>query len=232
MMPRQTHADERELMIGACQHLVTSGVLSLSLHGNISMRIPDTELLLMTGSSLAGVQRHHLAVVDLDNRVVEGEVAPAEHEVIPMHTALYKERPELGSVIHTHSPHATAFAVASEPLPCVAESLARWGVVEQVPVAGWAPRGSEESISNIVDTVRQSARTEALLLQNHGVLVWGTNLNIATRRTIALEEAAHLAVLAQAIGRPRVLDLDEASAAAARREEYLSVGGARHGAST
>ena len=214
---------ERKAVVSAAERLVAGGVLSLSRHGNISARVPGSDMILMTGSSLAGVEGEGLAVLDLDGRVVDGRVAPTEQEIISMHTEFYHQRPEIGCVIHTHSPHATAFAVAGEPLPCAAETMARWGILDPVPVARWAPRGSDEAVANIVTVLEGSPGAEAVLLESHGVLVGGSDPEAATRRTIALEEAAQVTLLARLIGTPRVLTPEQARSAALRREEFLGL---------
>src|SRR5205807_8796291 len=131
--------------------LTQAGVLSASGHGNWSARIPGTDRIVMTGSSLGGLRPEEMAILSLDGEIVEGGLVSSTAEIIRMHTQIYRERPEVGSVVHTHSPWATAFAVAGRPLECFSEALARLGTVEPVPVAGYAPRGSDQAITNIVE---------------------------------------------------------------------------------
>lgn len=216
-----THnAQERSHVLDVARTLVSRQVLSLSLHGNISLRLPDTGRMLMTGSSLAKLTGDDLAVVDFGGTVVEGDVAPTEHEVIHMHTVVYAERPAVGCVVHTHSPFATAFAVAGRPLPVVAESLARWGFTRPIPLAKWAPRGSDDAIANIRAVLRDAEGAGALLLENHGILSWGADASEAMRRTIAIEENAQLAIRAQSLGGAREMSPEMALLAAARRGSY------------
>ncbi len=73
-----------------------------------------------------------------------------------MHTEPYRARPDVGAIIHTHSPHLLAFAMASRPMPCRYEGLLRFGQAEDVPVVPWAPRGSEKSVSSIIDALASS----------------------------------------------------------------------------
>ena len=211
---------ERGLIVETARLLIDRGVLSLSLHGNISVRVPGTEHLVMTGSSLTGLTEQSMAVLSLGGDVIEGELAPAEREVLGMHTGFYAERPDAGAVIHTHSPHATAFAVANTALPVVAESLARWGIDTDIPVAQWAPRGSAESIRFISGTLREHQAAEAVLLGNHGILVSGGDLRASARRTIAIEENAQLALLSAGAGGYQTLSVAQSRAAAARREAF------------
>lgn len=211
---------ERKTIVDTSRLLIDRHVLSLSLHGNISVRVPGTDHLVITGSSLVGLTESAMAVVSLDGEVVEGEMAPAEREVLGMHTGFYAERPRAAALIHTHSPYATAFAVANNKLPVVAESLARWGIETDVPVAQWAPRGSAASIEFIAETLRQHDGAEAVLLGNHGILVSGGDLRASARRTIAIEENAQLAMLSAGIGGYRALSAAQSRAAAARRHEF------------
>ena len=218
-----TQNAERTTVVGLARTLIARQILSRSLHGNISLKAADGERLLMTGSSLTDLSEDDLAVLDLDGGVIDGHVAPSEHEIIRMHTAVYKERPDVGCIIHTHSPYATAFAVAGKTLPVVAESLARWGVTHAIPLATWAPRGSDDAVDFILQALRGSAApAAAVLLENHGVLSWGENADAALRRTIAIEENAQLAVLAASLGGAQEFSPENARLAAARREAFLT----------
>ena len=87
-----------------------------------------------------------------------------------MHTAMYADRPDVGCVLHTHSPYATAYAVAHRPIGCWIEALAMFGLPDGVPVAGYGPRGSDEAVANIRAAVIPGV--PAVLLANHGVLVF------------------------------------------------------------
>lgn len=224
-MSQRLYDEQRGQIVKVARQLIDRHITSKSLHGNISVRVPGTDHLVMTGSQLAGLAEDDLAVIDLDDNVLDGHVAPTEFEVIAMHTAVYRERGGVHCVIHTHSPAASAFAVASRPLPVFAESLARWGVTTETPVAGWAPRGSQESVTNIVDALRTEPAAEAVLLENHGVLVGGEDANQALRRSIALEENAELGILAERLGGARAMTKAQAEAAVARKKQFLDAAG-------
>ena len=81
-----------------------------------------------------------------------------------MHTAMYADRDDVGCVIHTHSPAATAYAVARTPIGCWIEALAMFGLPDGVPVAGYGPRGSDEAVAEIRKAVRPG--NPAVLLAN------------------------------------------------------------------
>ena len=74
--------------------------------------------------------------VGLDGTLLEGELPPIQGAVVAMHTAMYADHPDVGCVLHTHSPYATAYAVARRPIGCWVEALAMFGLAAGVPVAG------------------------------------------------------------------------------------------------
>jgi L-fuculose-phosphate aldolase len=185
---------QREL-VAAGELLFAAGVMSHSGHGNLSARLSGEAMLL---GSLPGLA--DLATVGLDGSEREGQLDPATVEIVPMHGEVYLHRPEVGAVLHTHSPAATAFAVAHRTLPCRYEALLRFGQAADVPVVPWAPRGSKESVTGILDTLDAHPDTRAVLLANHGLLVLGDSPRAAAALVVALEEAAILEVEAAALG--------------------------------
>ncbi len=215
----------RQSVVASAEALVRSGILSASQHGNMSVLMPDEERMLLTsGGGMGGLKGEDLAVLDRGGKLVEGRLAPTAHEIIHMHTIVYQHRPEVRAVLHTHSPFATAFAVASRPIECVAEVMARWMGGAPVPVAKYGPRGSEIAVENIAAVLREHPSCKALLLEHHGVLAWGENAEMAARIAIALEEGAQLALLASALGPLRAMPQDAALSSQARRVEFERIG--------
>ncbi len=190
----------KDQLLRAVDLLDRAGVMSHSGHGNMSVRIPGTEhLLLASTSKFAQLTPEQIALVTFDGAVLEGDLPPATREIVSMHTSVYRLR-DVGAVIHTHSPHVTSFAIASQPLPCVYEALLRFGVTEDIPVAAWAPRGSRESVSNIVEQLQSHPLTPAVLLANHGLLAFGHDPLAAAMVVIAMEEAAESTLEARVLG--------------------------------
>lgn len=145
-------------------------------------------------------------------------MTPVSAEIVHMHTRVYQRRPDVGSVLHTHSPFATAFAVAGRPIECWAEPLVRAGITEPVPVAAYAPRGSDEAVQNIVAAI--GPQTKAVLLANHGVLVFHEDLQMAAQVQFALEEAAQVGLYALSLGGPKIIPPELARSALMRAEEF------------
>jgi L-ribulose-5-phosphate 4-epimerase len=206
-------SDAAEAIVKLAQEILVRGLVGLNKHGNLSMREPGADFIWMTGSSLAGLLPETVMRVGLDGTPLDQGMRGTEEEVIRMHTEVYRARDEVGCVVHTHAPHATAYAVASRTLPCVAESMARQGFVGEVPLAAYAPRGSEASVQAIVGALQDNPESPAVLLEAHGVLVASSDSDVALRQLLALEEAAQLGVLSHALGGPRGLTREEALAA-------------------
>lgn len=197
-----TYDDLRTQMIAAARLLFDTGVMSHSGHANMSVRLPDApERLLMTAhGQVRDLAAEQLAVVTLAGEVIEGDVDASNREIIAMHAAVYRERPEVRAVIHTHSPHVTSFALAHQPLPCRYEALLRFGVADDIPVAAWGPRGSEESIRAIRETLQSHPSVPAMLLANHGLLAFGKDIGATAQLIVAMEEAAEMTLDAVPVG--------------------------------
>jgi ribulose-5-phosphate 4-epimerase/fuculose-1-phosphate aldolase/pimeloyl-ACP methyl ester carboxylesterase len=196
-----SYPQERQSILGAADLLVRSGVLSHSNHGNSSVRLADGQSMLITGaSSLFGQTPETLAVLDLDGNVKEGKLESTSAEIVQMHACVYKARPDVGAVIHTHSPMVSTYAMAHQPMPVHYEGLLRMGVSSAIPVAAWGPRGSRESVTNIEKALAENPNASAVLLANHGLLAWGKDQAAASRLIISLEEAAEMMLRAEHIG--------------------------------
>ncbi len=210
-------------IIEAGHRLVTGGVLSRSLHGNISVRLSDGNHFVLTGGgTLENLKPENLAVLDLDGNLVDGQIGPASNEIINMHAAVYKKRRDVGSVIHTHSTHVTAFALASKPIEPSYEALVRFDFTEAVPVAKYGPRGSARSVSNIVDVV--GPNTKAVLLENHGLLAFGSSIDEVVHSIFILEEAAEMILLADAVGGAKPIPSELIGETRDRRTEFEATG--------
>ena len=186
-------------LVEAARRLFVAGVMSHSGHANLSVRL-DPERFLLTPGFIRDVQPHQLATVSLDGRVLEGELRSVSVEIITMHSLVYRARPQVGAIMHTHSPAATAFAVANRPLPCRTEPMLRFGQAEEVPVVAWGPRGSDVSVRGIAEVLERRPTTAAVLLANHGLLVFGPDTAATGHLVEAIEESAEAEIAAAAIG--------------------------------
>ena len=201
IMTTVRYSTQREQLVEAARRLHEAGVLSHSGHGNMSARLPGPGLMLLTSvSHLANLREEQLVVVTLDGEVVEGTLDPTTREIVGMHSCVYQARSGVQAVIHTHSPRATSFALAHQPLPCAYEAFLRFGITEDVPVAAWAPRGSREAVNFIVEELDRHPSCSALLLANHGLLAFSDDPLSAAQLVIIMEEGAQLTLDAGTIG--------------------------------
>lgn len=156
--------------------------------GNVSARLDGRVLVTPTGVSLGEVTGDSLVPVDLDGGTAEGR--PSSE--LELHLAVYRADEGVGAVVHTHSPAATALALAGEdllPLTTEAEML-----LGRVPLVPYAPPGSPELAEAVAPHVRGNA---AVLLERHGVVAWGSSLREAFHRAELVEETARVLFLAR-----------------------------------
>ena len=195
------HPDVRKRISDSALQLAANSATSFSGHCNLSNRVDGDRLLLTNIEGHARTSTpEDIAYLDLDGNLIEGEMEPGNIEIIRMHAEVYRRYPRIGGVVHTHSPYLLAFAMANTPLECRYEGLLRWGQATEVPVVPWAPRGSEHSVEGILKTLEQHPDTKAVLLGNHGVLVFGADVSEAAHLLIILEEAAQGELNAKPIG--------------------------------
>lgn len=192
----------RGAIVEAAQALFRNNVMSPTGHANLSGRVSSDEMLLTVDGMVRDLSPDRMARVRLDGTVLSGALDPTNAEIVAMHGEVYRVRPAVGGIIHTHSPNLLAFAMANRPLPCRYEALLRFGQAEEVPVVPWAPRGSERSVGGIVEAMSEHPSTQAVILGNHGVLVFGRSPQAAAALVTVLEEAAEGELAASHLGEP------------------------------
>lgn len=189
----------RQTLLDAAATLHQRGLLFLGAHANLSAREGD-HILITKGGSVANLALEDVGVMPLEPDTESLKtMAPAYREIVDMHTRVYQTRPDIKALIHCHPRHATAFALAGREIPPVYEPMLRFGLSKGVPVVGWAPRGSKQSVDGIINAMSDHM-IPAVLLANHGVLVGGETVDQAVQRLINLEEAAELITRARSLG--------------------------------
>jgi L-ribulose-5-phosphate 4-epimerase len=210
-------------VVDIAARVVASGAISANGHGNVSVRVPGAQEMYFTaGSSLRGHPLSAVVRVGLDGTLLEGDLPPIQGAVVAMHTAMYADHPDVGCVLHTHSPYATAYAVARRPIACWVEAMAMFGLATGVPVAGYGPRGSAEAVANIRSAVTPGV--PAVLLANHGVLVFHRTPELAILVGSVVEEAAQAGINAAGLGGPVEIETDFRAAALQRAMAFDSQG--------
>jgi L-ribulose-5-phosphate 4-epimerase len=189
--------------------LVTAGLVAWT-SGNISARVPGTELMVIkpSGVSYPDLTPESMVVCDLDGQVVEGSLSPSSDTAT--HAYVYRHLPEVGGVVHTHSPYATAWAAVGEPIPCVITAMAdEFG--GEIPVGPFALIGSDEIGRGIVSTLA-GHRSPAILMRSHGVFTVGPTARAAVKAAVMCEDVARTVHLARALGTPDSLPPDQVDA--------------------
>jgi len=215
--------DLAEQVADIAQRVVASGAISANGHGNVSIRVPGAEEMYFTaGPSLRGHPASAVVRVGLDGTLIEGDLPPIQGAVVAMHTAMYQDHADVGCVLHTHSPYATAYAVARRRIECWIEAMAMFGLAEGVPVASYGPRGSAQAVANIRQAA--TAGVPAVLLANHGVLVFNRTPELAILVGGVVEEAAQAGLGAAGLGGPVEIPADLRAAALQRAMAFDSRG--------
>jgi L-ribulose-5-phosphate 4-epimerase len=166
--------------------------------GNVSARDPETGLVAIKPSGIRydDLKPEHLVVVDLNGRVVEGILKPSSDTA--SHLYIYRHRPDVRGVVHTHSPYATAFAALGRPIPVYLTAQAdEFG--GPIPCGPFALIGGEEIGRVVVEAIGSSP---AILLRNHGVFTIGSTAESAVKAAVMVEDVARTVWLALQIGRP------------------------------
>ena len=150
------------------------------------------------------IKAEHICVCDLDGNLVEdnGFLPTVE---LPMHLAIYRARPEINAIVHSHPLYSSAFAATGEVLPFL---LAESGIFlgGSVPCAEYGLIGSATLGDHIVAALGQDKR--AALLRSHGAVVLGTDLEDAFILSDFVEHAAYVAYMAKIVGNPIELSMD------------------------
>jgi L-ribulose-5-phosphate 4-epimerase len=166
--------------------------------GNVSARDAETGYVVIKPSGLRykDLQPEHMVVVDVDGQLVEGDLKPSSDTA--SHLYIYRHRPDVGGVVHTHSPYATAFAAVGKPIPVYLTAMAdEFG--GPIPCGGFALIGGEQIGQVVVESIGDSP---AVLLKNHGVFTVGSTAEAAVKAAVMVEDIARTVWIALQIGQP------------------------------
>lgn len=205
-------ADERRSVV---EHAPALGSLTPGRTGNCSVRSGDVFAVTPTGVPYDSFDASDVPVVGVDGETRTGGLAPSSE--VPMHAAIYR-RADVGAVVHTHSPWATTLAVAGEELPPIHYMIAAVG--RRVPVAAYAPYGTAELAENAVSAMGE-ADADAAILQNHGLVVTGPDLDTAMENAGHVESLAQMYLAAKAAGlEPDLLSPERLATVESQFESY------------
>lgn len=195
--------EERTAVWEAHREILRKGLVAGG-SGNVSLRLADdsrSDLLAITPSkrNLHSINPEDIVVIDFDGNPVEGELIPSIESM--MHIEIYKARPEIHAVVHTHSIYASSLAVAGIPLPPILDEL--------IPYTGGEIRVAEYGFPSTDDLARHAVEAlkdrRAVLLRNHGAVCAAQSVEAAVALSELVERAAHIYVLAKLMGNAQIL---------------------------
>ncbi|CAB4570131.1 unannotated protein [freshwater metagenome] len=194
-------AEARKDVAGLHAELVRYGLVVWT-GGNISGRVPGADLFVIkpSGVEYDDLTPDNMILCDLDGEVIPGspgsERSPSSDTAA--HAYVYRNMPEVGGVVHTHSTYATAWAARGEEIPCVLTAMAdEFG--GPIPVGPFAIIGDDSIGRGIVETLA-GHRSRAVLMQNHGPFTIGSSARNAVKAAVMLEDVARTTHIAREAG--------------------------------
>ena len=168
--------------------------------GTVSGRDPETGNIVIkpSGFRYDRLTTSDLLVIDGDGKILEGTLRPSSDT--ETHLYLYRHRPDIFGIVHTHSPYAGIFAALGRPIPAVMTSAALLG--GEIPIGGYAAVGGEDIGSEIIGKI---GNCSAIVMQNHGVYTISSTVWQATIDAVEVEDMAKIAHFAMLHGDPIIL---------------------------
>jgi L-fuculose-phosphate aldolase len=186
-----------------------------AMDGNLSVRLDEDRILATPTAMCKGMMRpSDLVIVDLDGRCIQGRQCASSE--IGMHLLIYRMRPDIHGVVHAHPVTATGFAAAGMALnqPLVSEVVIGLG---SIPLARYGTPGTPELWEALEPFVPDY---DAILMANHGVVSYGSDLHQAYMKMETVEHFAQIALVTQILGRQEPLGDEELKKLVAARAKY------------
>ena len=210
------HPDLREEIVRTCRLMRASGLVA-GTEGNVSARTPEGDVLVTpSGLDYAVMEPEDVVLVSLDGKTLGGAFEPSVET--PMHTGIYRSRPETRGIVHTHARYSTTLACLNWEIPPVHYMLAILSDEGRVPVARYATYGTEDLAENAARALGDAHG--ACLLRNHGTIAVGSTIAEAFSRTELLEQMAELYYRARTAGEPVILSPEQMAEVAAKIHDY------------
>ena len=215
-----TYMELREQICDICHKMWQLGWVAAN-DGNVSVKLPDgTFLATQTGMSKSFIMPEKLVHIDQDGQILDASAGLKPSSEIKMHLRCYKEREDVGAVLHAHPPVATGYAVANKPLDeySMIETVIALG---SIPVTPYGTPSTYEVPDRIAPYLGEH---DALLLQNHGALTVGADLITAYYRMETLELFAKISLNAHLLGGAKEISRENIDRLISMREGYQVTG--------
>ncbi len=196
----------RALVCNAGKRIVKTGLAS-GTWGNVSARIDENTMLITpSGRDYSDIESEDIVLVDIHTLKAIGELAPSSET--PMHAAIYKYRPEINGIIHTHPQYGCTVAAARKEVPPILDDMAQL-IGPGLKVADYAHPGSDKMVEGVLGAIKNR---NACLLANHGAVCIGRTLDEAFTVNIILEKSCKAYIDSFAIGKAVPFSYEEAAA--------------------
>lgn len=213
------HAFRREIVnLGKMLH--QRGYIAAT-DGNLSVRLDEDRVLVTpTGMSKGTMKAADMVVVDMSGRQIKGYRTVTSE--IGMHLLIYRMRPDIHAVVHAHPKTATGFAAAGIALnqPLVCEIVIGLG---QIPLAPYGTPGTPELAATLRPLIPDY---DAILMANHGVVTYGSDLQSAYMKMETVEHFAEITLVTRLLGQQQPLDCSNLEKLVEVRSRYLGVNSA------
>lgn len=202
-----TFATMREQVYEVVQKLCAAGLIRLSA-GNIGLRGDDDQIAITpSGLKYDRMTPDDVVIIDYEGNVIDGREGLRPSSEFRLHTAILRALPEVGAVVHTHSVHAMTFAALGREVPVLSlEVLVAGG---PIPVAPYACPGTAAVGEGAARLLAERPALMGLLLQNHGLVAVGPDLDTAYEMAYDIEVGTQIACQAFQIGQPAALTADQ-----------------------
>jgi L-ribulose-5-phosphate 4-epimerase len=187
-----TFGFEKNLIVETAHELVRKGYL-MATGGNLSVRISGKHAFAVTPSNYDYMKMtpEDVCVLDFDLNVIEGHLKPSVESA--MHGAVYQVRGDVNAIVHTHQVYTSALTLIKSPIPALFDEQARF-LGRSVEIIPYAPSGTGMLKNTVAKHVRNN--NNAFMMQNHGALVFGHDMERAVHNVEILEKCAMAYLLA------------------------------------
>ena len=183
---------EKKLIVETAHELVRKGFL-MATGGNLSMRVANKEVFAITPSNFDYMKMtpEDVCILDFDLNMLEGHLKPSVESA--MHGAVYQVRGDVNAIVHTHQVYTSALTLIKSPIPALFDEQARF-LGRSVEIIPYAPSGTGMLKNTVAKHVKN--QNNAFMMQNHGALVFGHDMERAVHNVEILEKCAMAYLLA------------------------------------
>jgi L-fuculose-phosphate aldolase len=190
------HEDLKRAIIAGCLKLEAMGYI-IGTYGNASARVPEGLIVTPSRVSYQDITPADMVVISPDGATLDGSRVPSSETSV--HRLIYNARPDIGAIFHTHSFYATAYSTLRRTIPVIVEEQSQV-IGGEIGCTTYTPAGQHLALGE--EVARALGDGNGVLLANHGAVACGRTIDEAIFAAQIVERAAHMALLAGALGGP------------------------------